>query len=57
MLEDRLSGLTLIYIHTEINPSIDQILNHFASVNRRLELIQFFFFNSQNMQYGLELKV
>ena len=23
MLEDRLSGLTLIYIHTEINPSTD----------------------------------
>ena len=39
MLEDRFSGLALMYIHTEINPSIDQIIEQFASVNRRLELI------------------
>ena len=35
MLEDRLNGLALVYIHTEINPSID----NFASVNRRFFLI------------------
>ena len=39
MVEDRFSGLALMYIHTEINPSIDQIIEQFASVNRRLELI------------------
>ncbi|XP_065640525.1 52 kDa repressor of the inhibitor of the protein kinase-like [Hydra vulgaris] len=37
MSEDRLNGLALMYIHQEIVPCIDNVINRFSIKNRRLD--------------------
>ena len=37
MTEDRLNGLALMYIHQNIVPNIEKVINRFAISNRRLD--------------------
>ena len=37
MLSDRLNGLALIYVHREIIPDVEKVIDRFALKNRRLE--------------------
>ena len=38
MAADRLNGLALLYIHQDINPDIEKIIDLFAKDKRRIEL-------------------
>ena len=44
MSADRLNSLSLMYIHKDIMPDIDEVLDLFAKDKRRLELIYFLLF-------------
>ena len=44
MSADRLNGLSLMYIHKDIVPDIDEVLDLFAKDKRRIELIYFLLF-------------
>ena len=39
MVDDRLNGLALLYVHQEIHPDIQKIIDVFASDKRRIELL------------------
>ena len=37
MVNERLNGLALMYIHKDLNPDVEEIINKFSSGNRRLD--------------------
>ena len=39
MVDDRFNGLALLYVHQEIHPDIQKIIDVFASDKRRIELL------------------
>ena len=39
MVDDRLNGLALLYVHQEIHPDIQKIIDVFASDKKRIELL------------------
>ena len=40
MLNEGINGLALLYIHPDIEPSVDEVINKFAQKSpRRLELL------------------
>ena len=39
MVSERLNGVALMYIHDEIVPNVNQVIDKFAQDKRRLEFI------------------
>ena len=37
MVEERLNGLALMYIHQEIEPDVEEVINKFSFCNQRLD--------------------